>query len=313
MNRLFIDKDTAIEVKNSVLHVDGAKIPIASIDMLYLHASAHITLKDLAAIARKGATIVAITSRPRDFIHIQKRHFKNADLKIAQYRALDISLDIAKYLLIKKSLAQVQTLRALRLTPHTPDLDAIRRASSIQELLGLEGTLAKEYFSRYFSIYPRILAKGERTKHPPLDPINALLSYLYTILYYEIGSRLVYYGFEPTISYLHTPFRDHLSLASDLLEPLRSDTDLFVAKLYERGLILPSMFEKRAGVYLKPTARRELWSEIKPFLEKTDPKIKREIAMLREIVKNGSSSRHLRAWLSKGTTSRSQSPTRSSQ
>jgi len=219
-------------------------------------------------------------------------------LKIHQYNALKFQTEIAKYLLLKKAYFQQETLRKLelpliRITPKT-----IIEAKDTQTLLGVEGTLAKSYFGSYFTFFPKVLAKGARTKRPPLDPINAMLSYLYTILYYEIASWLVFYDFDPAISYLHQPFRHHLSLASDILEPLRPQIDLFVAELFKRGEIEPSMFTKQQGVYLKPTARKRVWNEIKPFLERTEPRIKKEISDLKEVLKNGLSSKPLQKWLS---------------
>ncbi len=301
MNRLFIDKRAKVEVKQKLLYIDDVKVPLNSIDMLFIYKGAEISLQDLTQIAKNDIAILVISSKPKEFIHVQKKYFKNGQLKIHQYKALDFSLEIAKYLLIKKVHNQLKTLRKLKLPLISIDLNTIHQADTIHSLLGLEGTIAKRYFQSYFTFYPLVIAKRERTKHPPLDPVNAMLSYLYTILYYEIASWLIYYGFEPTISYLHQPFREHLSLASDLLEPLRADVDLFVTQLFSSGKLLPSMFEKRGGVFLKQSARRELWSEIKPFLEKIEPKVKREIAILRDIVKNGSSSKHLQEWLSKET------------
>lgn len=76
------------------------------------------------------------------------------------------------------------------------------------------------------------LQKGYRTKQPPLDPVNATLSFVYTLLYYDIASKLVMSGFEPSISYLHEPFREHFALASDIEECVRADANSFVTKLF---------------------------------------------------------------------------------
>ena len=293
MNRLIIDKACQAKVKNATLIVDdNAKIPLKAIDALYISHKVDMDLRSLVLIAKADIPVVIVTTRPKEFVHIQKAYHKNADLKEAQYRALSRRVDIARQIIAKKIANAAATLKSLHIDFESSiflkELDA---ATDIQELLGIEGNMARRYFGLYFSIFPKLLAKGSRTKNPPKDPVNALLSYLYTVLYYEIATRLVYYGFEPSIGYLHKAFREHMALASDLLETIRGDIDLFAAGLLLDAKLLPRHFTRKAdAVYLTDRGRKELWSHLKEFLERKETKIKKEIAWIRDIVEKNSTS-----------------------
>jgi len=293
MNRIIIDKKLPIKVHSKTLELPESKIPLRLVDLLILTQECAIDLHSLSKIAKAGVPILVVTTKPKEFIFMQKCTIKNGELKERQYRALEHRLAIAKDLLIQK-LQKSQDFLTSRDRHFDADTYIVQaqKADSLQRLLGIEGIAAKSYFERYFSLFPRILTKRKRTRHPPLDPVNAMLSYIYTIFYYEIGSRLIMEGFEPAIGYLHTPFRDHMALASDILELFRARIDRFVYELFHDKVLLPKDFTKREGVYLTPKGRKKLWPDLKEFLQSQDPDITREIAKLRATIRNVSSSDH---------------------
>ena len=103
-------------------------------------------------------------------------------------------------------------------------LISIQSAESLAELRGLEGSAAKQYFRVFGEL---ILQQREdfefteRTRRPPLDNMNALLSFLYTLLTYEVASALEVVGLDPYVGYLHADRPGRPSLALDLMEELR--------------------------------------------------------------------------------------------
>lgn len=285
MNRVFIDKNAQIAVKNELIVIDDIKIPLRAVDMIICWHKCAIDLRDISLIAKADVPILVVTSKPKEFILVQKRYSKNGELKLWQYHALDRRLDIAKSFVANKIANAYKILRRFDLDVSFLEFEAqLNDVSSVETLLGIEGKFAKRYFSYYFSLFPKALAKGTRTKNPPQDPVNALLSYIYTIYYYEIATWLNYYGFEPTIGYLHTPFRDHYALASDILELFRSAIDAFVAKLFLDGEIVLSDFTKRSQIRLTDTGRKKLWPHLKTFFQEQEPKLKKELAHLRNTV-----------------------------
>ena len=267
MNRVFIDKNAQITVKSELIVIDDIKIPLRAVDMIVCWHKCDINLRDISLIAKSDTPILVVTPKPKEFILIQKRYSKNGELKLWQYHALDDRLAIAKYFVATKIANAYKILRGFECDVSFSEFEAqLREVSSIETLLGIEGKFAKRYFSYYFTLFPKALAKGTRTKNPPQDPVNALLSYIYTIYYYEIATWLNYYGFEPTIGYLHTPVRDHYALASDILELFRSAIDAFVAKLFLDGEIVLSDFTKRSQIRLTDSGRKKLWPHLKTFL-----------------------------------------------
>ncbi len=291
MNRVIIDKNASLKLQGKTLIVDDMKLPLRLIDMLIVSHKADISLKELSKIVRNDIAVLVVTSSPKEFIHIQKRYFKNAHLKESQYRALDRRTEIAKAILAKKIQNSSLTLHKLKLSKLDEKyMQELQKATTLDQLIGIEGSVARDYFRRYFTLFSPAISKGKRTKNPPLDPINAMLSYTYTIFYFEIATWLNFYGFEPLIGYLHRSFRDHLALSSDILECLRADIDLFVARLFLDNHISAKDFTKKGGVYLTPTARKNLWHHLKPFIEAKEQTIKEHIACIKKMIENDSSS-----------------------
>ncbi len=290
MNRVIVDRSDRIKIENSIMILNDIKIPLRSIEFLILSARSDISLKDISRIVKRDIPMLIVTSNPKEFILVQKQYFKNANIKYIQYRALETRLEIAKVIIDQKIKNSKKALEILELKFNEEYfMIDVGKVNSLKELLGIEGTIAKEYFKIYFSIFPKVLAKGKRSKNPPLDPVNAMLSYMYTIFYYELAARLNYMGFELTIGYLHAPFRGHFALASDLLELLRADIDIFVAQLFLEKTVVHSDFTKRhQGVYLTENGRKKIWPHVKNFLEEKESLLKTKIVMLLNLIKKHS-------------------------
>jgi len=107
-----------------------------------------------------------------------------------------------------------------------------------------------------------------------------MMSFLYTIVYYEITNILIKNGFEPQIGYLHEPFRSHNALSSDILELFRSEIDKFVYYLFKEKILIKKDFDTKYR--LRDEARKRVWKEIKGFLETL--KIQKEVSNLKELL-----------------------------
>ncbi|EDM23137.1 CRISPR-associated endonuclease Cas1 [Caminibacter mediatlanticus] len=281
MNRVIIDRECKLEVRNSQLIVEDKKVPLRYIDFLYLIGEIEINTKTIMKLLKEDISIL-IQNRGFGLIYPQKS--KNNDLKKKQYFALKKEVDIAREIIRKKIQKSIDNLVKLN-KKIVVDFKILDEISSKDSLLGIEGNFAKEYFKEYFSLFDKTLTKGYRSKRPPEDVVNALMSYLYTLLYYEIANRLIFYGFEVGISYLHESFRDHMSLASDLLEVFRSDVDVFVYEMFDNKKVIKKDFTKeKKGIFLRSEKRKEIWSDIKDFFENL--KIDEEIAWLRRMIEN---------------------------
>lgn len=159
-----------------------------------------------------------------------------------------------------------------------------RTAISLDELRGHEGEAA----SRYFSVMDGLILQQKesfyfqtRNKRPPLDNVNAMLSFVYTLLAHDIAAALETVGLDAYVGFLHTDRPGRISLALDMMEELRSIVaDRFVISLINKKVINGEGFEKQenGAVIMKDDTRREIlrcWQERKrekithPFLDES--------------------------------------------
>jgi len=141
------------------------------------------------------------------------------------------------------------------------------RATALEQLLGIEGTAAREYFSNFALMFK----PGEngaapafdlesRNRRPPRDPVNALLSFLYAMLTKEMMVTLIGVGFDPYLGFYHQPRYGRPALALDLVEEFRPlIADLVAIGMINNGEVRPSDFIARAGaVALTDSGRKRV-------------------------------------------------------
>lgn len=165
-------------------------------------------------------------------------------------------------------------------------LTNIENAETSEELRGIEGEAAKLYFSGFDNLILQqreTFAFTRRSRRPPLDPVNALLSFAYTLLARDCAAALEGVGLDPYVGFLHRPRPGRTSLALDLMEELRSVyADRFVVTCINQKTILPKHCEKQesTAVLLTEEGRRaflEAWQTRKqqmiqhPFLKEKIP------------------------------------------
>jgi len=193
---------------------------------------------------------------------------KNVEIRTAQYRA---SFDSSACQRLAKGLvvAKIQNSRTLLRrnwkdgeAPETmmdqfkQDIDAARRASSLPELLGVEGNAAARYFGSFRQMLSRGPDTGEefvfdftkRNRRPPTDPVNALLSFAYSLLVRTWTVTLSGVGFDPYRGFYHQPRYGRPALALDMMEPFRPlIADSSVIQAINNGEVKPTDFISAAG------------------------------------------------------------------
>ncbi len=206
---------------------------------------------------------------------------KNVELRTAQYKA---SFDAAACLRLARGLvvAKIQNSRTMLrrnwkageapealLDAFRQDIDLARRAKGLPELLGAEGNAA----ARYFGEFCNVLRTGEggeelafdftrRNRRPPADPVNALLSFAYSLLARTWTMTLSAVGFDPYRGFYHQPRYGRPALALDMMEPFRPlIADSSVIQVINNGEVRPSDFISAAGsVALDPDGRKRFIS-----------------------------------------------------
>ncbi len=143
-------------------------------------------------------------------------------------------------------------------------LGALPAAGTLDEVRGREGDAAR----CYFAAFPHMIRHGRaelgmtgRSRRPPLDPVNALLSFSYALIVQDCVAALTAAGLDPDIGFLHADRPGRPSLALDLVEEFRPMVaDRLVLTLLNRRQITPEQFHRRegGGVEINAEARKTL-------------------------------------------------------
>jgi len=140
----------------------------------------------------------------------------------------------------------------------------VEEADNMEVLLGLEGAAAQLYFSRFSSMLKEDYGFSfeGRNRRPPMDPVNAVLSYVYGVLVKELFVTLLAVGFDPYLGFFHKPRYGRPALALDLMEEFRPIVaDSVMLRLFNSGQMSEDDFSYSGlGVSLKSKAKKKLLS-----------------------------------------------------
>ncbi len=234
----------------------------------------------MGACAERGISLSFCTAHGRFLASVAGAPRGNVILRRAQYRAASDetrSLAIAKNMLVGKLHNSRWVLeRATRDHPQRLDTErikntaraiadsipAIQAAEAHGALMGIEGEAA----SRYFSVFDELILGDkkvfyfrERSRRPPMDNVNALLSFVYMLLSREAASAALTVGLDSYIGFLHKDRPGRTSLALDLMEELRAPlADRFVLTLINTRQVDAGGFEQKenGAVFLRDDARK---------------------------------------------------------
>lgn len=310
LNTLFVmteDVYLALENDNVVVHQSEkvlAKVPLHSIEgiMCFSYKGASPAL--MGRCGEIGVSMSFYSPRGRYYCSILGEENRNVLLRREQFRFADdanAALDYAKSFIIGKIynakwvLERTKRDHALRvnverLTEQSGKLSialsSARQSSSMDELRGVEGLAAKDYFYAFDDLVLRnkddFFFTG-RSRRPPLDRLNALLSFCYSILTNDCIAALQGVGLDLYVGFMHTDRPGRASLALDLVEEFRPVlADRFVLTLVNTGAVKPDDFEIRenGGVFLSDSGRKKVlsaWQKKKseqilhPFLQEKIP------------------------------------------
>lgn len=203
---------------------------------------------------------------------------KNVELRCRQYAA---AADAARSLGLARTFvaAKIDNCRTLVMRnhpgprPHLADdlarlASDARAAQAADSLLGIEGMAAKMYFSAFEGMLKASKSGSEsewrfdftgRNRRPPLDPVNAMLSYAYSLLAKDLAVTALAVGFDPLLGFYHRPRYGRPALALDLMEELRPIVaDSVVLWVVNNGVLSPGDFVRRGpAAAMRPAARRK--------------------------------------------------------
>lgn len=257
-----------------------AQLPVHSIGHIFCFGNVLVSPFLLGFCGENNVNVAFFSENGRFLARLQGRQTGNVLLRRAQYkRSEENPVSIAKNIIAAKIQASKRVLqRRLRnhgdcepvsqaVTALNISLKQLPKADNLELIRGIEGEAA----SRYFGVFQHLLSENVefsfdgRNRRPPRDGVNALLSFLYSVLGKDISGALQGVGLDPQVGFLHAdrPGRD--SLAQDILEEFRAWwVDRMVLSLINRGQIKPDDFvtEASGAVTLKAEARKLLFQTL---------------------------------------------------
>lgn len=146
-------------------------------------------------------------------------------------------------------------------------IEQLERENEVNAMRGVEGMAARDYFAAFNTLLTQQKEEfgfGKRTRRPPLDPINALLSFVYTLLHQDVTSALQSVGLDASVGFLHSDRPGRTGLALDMMEELRPHlADRLVLSLINRRQVSASGFKIEDGgrVMMNDKTRRTVLKE----------------------------------------------------
>ena len=279
-DRLLVEKDDELMLD----------IPYHKIETVLLFGNVQVTTQAMAELLEKGVNLSLFSRHGEYRGGLEPPRGKNIDLRIAQFeifRNHASALELARAVVAAKIANGAAVLDAYR--RHSDpggDFDARRlklaeaparcmEAADVAALDGVEGASAREYFSLVMAFNRSEMAWQGRVRHPATDPLNALLSFTYTLLMNEAMGLLEGAGLDPFLGFLHQVDYGRPSLALDVVEPFRHPVaDRFVLTMANKRVVDGSDFQNAGpghGVFLKPAAMKRYFAEYERWmLEKAE-------------------------------------------
>lgn len=221
---------------------DRLRVPIHTLGGVVCFGQVGASPALMGLCGERGVSLSFLSERGRFLARVQGPVSGNVLLRREQYRRADdgpATAVLARSLVAGKVInARAALLRAARREPDSPAGQALTTAarelagrlreladtSYLECVRGLEGEAARAYFEVFDHL---VRAQKDafffrvRSRRPPLDNLNALLSFLYTLLMHDVASALEGVGLDPAVGFLHRDRPGRKSLALDLMEELR--------------------------------------------------------------------------------------------
>ena len=296
----YLYKSGRIQRKDNTLEIvyqDNTKksIPVERVDNIYVMTEFDFNTSLLNFLGKNGISVHFFnyygfytgSYYPKEQFVSGKLLIKQVENYTDKKRRLYIAqafIDAASYN-IYRNLVYYQN-RGKEVSNCMKEIEFLRKqiplCKDVEELMGIEGNIRKNYYSAWSRIINQDITFEKRIKNPPDNVINSLISYVNTMIYTRVLSEIYKTQLNPTISYLHEPSERRFSLCLDIAEifkPLIGDRLIF--SMLNRKQITEKDFEEGLNfLYIKEEARKEITRELDSKLQTTikHKKLDREVS-----------------------------------
>jgi len=238
------------------------EVPAIKIQQIVIFGQCGITTPTLDFCLKAGIPISFLSVHGSYYGRLTPPTAKQVSLHLKQFQRCqdaDFALKIAKSFVDGKIHNQRVLLQRRHWRENNSELAAAipflgemqskaPHASTLDELRGYEGNSSAKYFRVFGQLLDDSFSFSKRIKHPPTDPVNALLSFGYTLLFQNIYSLVEAHGLHPYCGHLHALRDGHPALVSDVIEEFRAPVvDSLVIYLINSHIIKPDDFEQNEG------------------------------------------------------------------
>ncbi len=267
----------AIEIN----HATVLRVPIHMIDSIACFGHIMVSPQLMEFCAEQQIAMNFLTATGRLMARVDAPGSGNVQLRRRQFRLADdaeFSLGLSKAIVAGKvqnarnnllrsarDIADGAAAQRLRTAAEllAGSVDAVAGAGTLDGARGIEGDAARVYFEHFALMTPDAaggLRYVKRSRQPPLDAVNSLLSLFYSILTHDCVAALVAAGLDPSVGFFHEDRPGRPSLALDLMEEFRAVVDRFVITLINRKQVGEGDFVTRPGgaVELSEAARKRI-------------------------------------------------------
>ena len=286
LNTLYVTlPDSYLRLDNDTLRLlvgdeTRLRVPLHHIGAVVCFGHTSVSLPLMHRLAEDGIALVMLDTNGRFKARLEGSISGNVLLRRAQYRCAEdagFTLELARRVVAGKLRNQRHVLLRGARDAKQPDdtqilvriakdlaasLRALPAASSLDVIRGIEGEAARGYFSAIKHLLrPELresFAMNGRTRRPPRDPMNALLSFLYSMWMNDCRSACEAAGLDPQVGFLHALRPGRAALALDLMEEFRPFADRLALSLVNRLQVQDDAFIEREGgaVLLEGDARK---------------------------------------------------------
>jgi len=308
LNTLFVATQNAYLAKDGdcvLVRVDKEtrlRVPVHTLDGIVCFGRVSCSPFLLGLCGRQGVAVTFLSRSGRFLARVVGPTSGNVLLRREQYRRAESHKDAAQIaravVAAKIANSRAVLMRGLRDHPHSPGadtaersirrlhalLDQLQHPLDLESIRGVEGDAARAYFGAFDALITaqrQAFPFAGRSRRPPLDNVNALLSFVYTLLVHDVRSALEAVGLDPQVGFLHRDRPGRPSLALDLMEEFRAVlADRLALSLINLKQIQPANFHQSesGAVRLNDQGRKTVilaWQKRKqqelrhPFLDES--------------------------------------------
>ena len=249
-----------------------AEIPKNTIEGLVILSSVQITSQAIVEFLNIGVPVTWISGTQKFYGRLESMSRVNVMRQARQIKMQDsnFSLSMAQKVIEAKLHNQQVILKRYNRRRISDNVSKIIKSIDtiakfipntilISRIMGYEGIAAKNYFSALSEIVPKDFNFEKRSRRPPRDMFNAMLSFGYSLLMSEVHTAINTAGLHPYFGFMHAMKEHHPTLASDLMEEWRPIlVDSMVMALVSHNEIKPNNFEpeKISGIFLNSAGRK---------------------------------------------------------